>query len=116
MIHKPFSKPGIGGYAHLDYKTDIPKFCYRKRKRDTVIFNDTLLPVKCAVCGKMIDKGQANRVDINPKLKLVTPMHYECAWNALFGVIYSLKGNTARVHGDGYYLVYENGKQLARIV
>ena len=77
----------MSGYDHV---TDLKQYCKGKRKKHMVILEDNLLPIKCAICEKSITKEQGNRTWIFPKEKTIVPMHYKCAWNALFTDIYRL--------------------------
>jgi len=75
-------------YPIITTKESLIEFMKRKRKSDDVIFRGDLLPIKCTICGKMIT-DEKNRVRVNPKAKRIAPMHYVCAWESLFKIIYS---------------------------
>ena len=87
---KGFCKTGA-----YDCVYDIEAYCKGKRKTRLVILHQSLLPIACAKCGKLITDESDNRTIINPKSKEVTPMHYACSWEALLEEIYSY-----RLEGD----------------
>jgi len=91
MIRKPWTN-GAASYTQLDDHADLKEFVKRKRKKQMVIFTEhgNLLPVKCAKCGKIINKEDGNRVDVYPKQKLVLPYHYECAWEVTLTALWKL--------------------------
>jgi hypothetical protein len=90
MVVKPWeTKRGIraAAYPIITTKKSLAEYCKRKRVRFTVIFKGSILPHKCAHCGKTIKKDDANLVDVLPKAKKYAARHYYCAWESLLANI-----------------------------
>jgi len=86
MQNKGFTRAGA-----YDCVYDVEKYCKGKRKPRLVILHQSLLPVDCVVCGKPILQEEDNRTWIDPKNRLVEPMHYICSWRVLFEKIVKLE-------------------------
>ena len=69
----------------------------RCRRTQFVIVSDRMLPVDCAVCDKTIQKGEHNRAEYRPRLRRGKVMHYDCAWNQIFGDIFGVPANKVEV-------------------
>ena len=78
-------------YPKINSVKELIEFCKRKRKSYTVILTKKFVnenKIVCVKCKKKIT-DENNRTFVYPKQKRIVPLHYSCAWDFLFNIIYS---------------------------